>query len=361
MHQASERHQPFRQVRLVSMWLMVVLLVALILAFNEILAITLSILLLVFAGLLFGIFIYAIAEWPARKLRLPYRFWYGIVVFFLLLSLAGGFYYLGSQVGQRASNLATELQAAISNTQQQLNQYDWAAQYIPDEQQLKETIADSSGSYLPKMMKGLWWLGWLVTGAVVIFFIGVYAAYEPHVYRSGLIRLVPPSRRHRYREVLDTLQTALSYWIIGRLISMSLIGIITAIGLWWLGVPLPVTLGVIAALLTFIPNIGPLLAALPQVLLAFNVSPKVALYVIIFNLVLQGVESYLITPIIQRHEVSLPPILTITAQLILGVWLGVVGIMMAAPLMVVIMVLVQMLYIQDRLGDKHAGQLSTDV
>lgn len=357
LHQVTEQDRQSRWVRLAKMWIIVVVLVALVLAISQTLVMTLSILLLVFAGLLFGIFIHAIASWPARKLQLPYRFWYGIFVFFLLLFLAGGFYYLGSQIGQRASNLATELQSSVTNAQQRLSQYDWASQYVPDQQQLKKMLTESSGSYLPEMMKGLRWLGWLATAAIVILFIGFYAAYEPGLYRSGLIRLVPPNRRIRAREVLNTLHSALSYWIVGRLVSMSLVGIITAIGLWWLGVPLPVTLGLVAAFLTFIPNLGPVLAALPQVLLALNVGSNVVLYVIIFNLVLQGVESYLITPIIQRHEVSLPPILTITAQLTMGVWLGVIGIMMAAPLVVVMMVLVQMLYIQDRLGDENAGQL----
>lgn len=347
-----------RWVRLAKTWLVVALLVALVLAVSKTLVVTLSILLLVFAGLLFGVFVHAIADWPARKLNLPYRFWYGITVFFLLLFLAGGFYYLGSQIGQKASSLINELQSSVNTAQQRLSQYEWAAQYVPDQQTLEQTIKESGSSFLPEMMKGLQWLGWIGTAAIVILFIGFYAAYEPDLYRNGLVRLVPPTKRNRAREVLENLHSALGYWIIGRLVSMLLVGIITAIGLWWLGVPLPVTLGVVAAFLTFIPNIGPLLAAVPQVLLALNVGPSVALYVIIFNLVLQGVESYLITPLIQRHEVSLPPILTITAQLTMGVWIGVIGIMMAAPLVVVIMVLVQMLYIQDRLGDENAGQLT---
>jgi predicted PurR-regulated permease PerM len=125
-----------------------------------------------------------------------------------------------------------------------------------------------------------------------------------------------------------------------------------------MGIPLPVTLGVVAALLTFIPNVGPILAAVPQPLLALNVSPQTAPYVLALNLVLQGIESYLITPMIQRHEVTLPPILTIAAQLLMGVLFGMIGIMMAAPLVVVALVLVQLLYIHDRFGDENPGRLT---
>jgi len=84
------------------------------------------------------------------------------------------------------------------------------------------------------------------------------------------------------------------------------------------------------------------------------------LYVILFNLVLEGIESYLVTPLIQQHEVSLPPIVTIAAQLLSGTLLGILGLMMAAPLVVVLTVLVQMLYIEDRLGDPDPGKLTSD-
>jgi predicted PurR-regulated permease PerM len=141
---------------------------------------------------------------------------------------------------------------------------------------------------------------------------------------------------------------------------MSIVGILTSLGLWLLGVPLPITLGFVAAFLTFIPNLGPLLAAVPQALLALNVGPQTVVYVLIFNLVLQGVESYLFTPIIQRHEVTLPPILTIAAQLLMGVLFGIIGVMMAAPLVVATMVIVQMLYVHDYLGDEHPGELTAD-
>ena len=139
---------------------------------------------------------------------------------------------------------------------------------------------------------------------------------------------------------------------------MSIIGVCTGLGLWLLGVPLPLSLGVLAVLLTFVPNVGPIIAALPQTLLAMQMSTNTALYVIVFNIALQGAESYLITPMVQRYEVSLPPVLTISAQLLMGLIIGVIGVMMAAPLTIAVMLLVQMLYIHDYLGDPDAGRLA---
>ncbi|WP_372718966.1 AI-2E family transporter, partial [Novipirellula sp.] len=225
---------------------------------------------------------------------------------------------------------------------------------------VQSMMSQQGDSAVSSLVGGLRSVGWAMTGAIVIFFVGAYAAYEPRLYCNGLTKLFPKERRGRVSDVLQQLRDALGRWIVGRVMSMTLVGILTAIGLWFLDVPLPITLGVVAALLTFIPNIGPLMAAVPQVLLALNVGTETAIYVIVFNLALQGIESYLITPMIQRHEVTLPPILTIAAQLWMGIIVGVIGIMMAAPLVVVLMVLIQMLYIHDRLGDPNPGELTSD-
>jgi len=240
---------------------------------------------------------------------------------------------------------------------QRWKQHDWANENLPKPEELEKMVTEKSGEMLPTMMYGLQWLGWGLTGGMVILFIGLYAAYEPDLYRGGLLKLVPMDRRPHAFELLTKLKSTLTRWIIARLMSMAVIGVLTTVGLWFLGVPLAGTLGVIAALCTFIPNIGPLLAAVPQLLLAINVGEDTVFYVLIFNLVLEGFESYLITPLIQKHEVSLPPILTIAAQLLMSVLFGVIGLMMAAPLVVVIMVLVQVLYIHDRLGDPNPGEL----
>ncbi|KAA5541952.1 AI-2E family transporter [Roseiconus nitratireducens] len=335
-----------------------VLLLGLILAASGLLVPSLSVVLLVFAGILFGILMNGVSSWCAERTPLSYRTWYLILTTVLILLILLGVFYLGSQIVQRADELWVQLQSAISNASEQLRESEQAQKYLPDASQVKKAVTESQSAILPEMLKGFRGLGWAITSAFVIFFVGLYAAYEPDLYRTGLIKLVPKHRRGRAEKVFRELRSALGQWIIGRMSSMAIIGVLTAIGLWLLGLPLPITLGVVAALLTFIPNIGPLLAAVPQVLLALNLGSSTVIYVLIFNVALQGVESYLITPVIQRHEASLPPILTIAAQLLMGVTVGVIGIMMAAPLVVVIMVLTQMLYIHDQLGDSHPGELT---
>src|SRR6056297_818557 len=339
--------------------LFAVLLLGIILAMADLLVVSVGVLLLIFAGLLFGVFLNGLSLWITRHTPLSYMISYLVIVTIVILVIGFSVVYLGAQVAQRSDKLWSELQTAVQQTSERLRQYDLAEQYLPDSSQVQNMLTQQGSTMLPKMLSGLQSIGWAMTGAFVIFFVGMYGAYNPKLYHDVRLRLVRKERRQRGTEVLLQLRSALGLWIVGRLISMAIVGVLTAIGLWILGVPLPISLGVLAALLTFIPNIGPLLAAIPQVLLALNVGTNTALYVILFNIALQGIESYLITPMIQRHEVTLPPILTISAQLLMAVLVGVIGIMMAAPLVVVAMVLVQMLYVHDRLGDRHPGQLTS--
>ncbi len=254
--------------------------------------------------------------------------------------------------------LSEQLQSAGDRLVQRAEHYPLLQKAVPDKAD-PQKLAGQATKVLPALKTGVEWLLWGITGIVVILFVGLYVAYDPHLYQSGLVKLVPLDQRERVREVLGRLRTVLGRWIIGRIISMTIIGVSTAIGLWLLNVPLPITLGVLAALLTFIPNIGPILAAVPQALLAFQVGTTTVLYVILFNIAMQGVESYLITPIVQRYEVTLPPALTVCAQLLMGVLFGVIGIIMAAPLTASLMLVVQMLYVRDELGDSSPGELAT--
>ncbi|TWT86132.1 AI-2E family transporter [Neorhodopirellula pilleata] len=338
--------------------LLAVLLIGISLAVADLFVTTLSVALLLFAGLLFGVFLHALSVWPTRHTPISYRASYLIVVTLLILLIVGGTYYMGSQIGQRVDDFTSQLQQSIQTTDQKISQIDWANRNFPSIEDLRQRILESTGSVLPKMFQGLQMVGWGITGAFVIFFVGLYAAYDPDLYRNGLVKMTSKRNRSRYSEVLKQTRTALGQWLMGRFMSMAVVGIATAIALWILGVPLAFSLGVLAAFLTFIPNIGPLLAAIPQMLLAVNLGTQTVIYVLVFNVALQMVESYLITPMIQKHEVSLPPVLTIASQLIMGVWAGIIGIMMAAPLVVVAMVGIQMLYVHDRLGDDHPGELA---
>lgn len=337
--------------------LIAVLLFALILATAGLLIITMQIALLVFAGVLFGLLLSHLSRMLCDRTPLVYRSAYLLVASVFLGVLVGGLYYSGSRIVQNIYDLTNELQEASAALIRRAENSSWGP-YLQDfESQIEHLVTDGPG-LLPEIMTAATWMLWGITAIIVILFVGLYVAFDPNLYGNGLIKLIPPNHRPRAESVMVKLHTALLHWILGRVIAMLIVGVATAIGLWIFGVSLPLTLGAVAAVLTFIPNLGPVLATVPQALLAFRVSPSTVLYVLVFNLVLQAVESYLITPVVLRYEVSLPPALTVCAQLLMTVLFGAIGIVMAAPLTATTIVLVQTLYIQDALGDPDPGELA---
>ncbi len=131
-----------------------------------------------------------------------------------------------------------------------------------------------------------------------------------------------------------------------------------AIGLTLLGVPLSGTLGLIAAILSFIPSLGPLISVIPAIMLGLTISPMMGLWVALLYLGVQTLEANVITPLIQRRAISLPPAFVLTSELLMGVLLGGAGLAFATPLTAVILVLVNMLYVEDYLKEK--GSLPSD-
>jgi len=139
---------------------------------------------------------------------------------------------------------------------------------------------------------------------------------------------------------------------VGRAILMVVNGVFTALGLWILGIPLALTLGTIAGLLNFVPNIGPIIAGVPAVLIAWTLGPVPALYVLLLYIFLQSLDGYVLTPLIQQRTVSLAPALTITAQLLFGVLAGTMGLLLATPLTAATLVLIRKLYLEDVLENR---------
>jgi predicted PurR-regulated permease PerM len=187
----------------------------------------------------------------------------------------------------------------------------------------------------------------LLANLLFILFTALFLAVDPQRYRSSLVQLVPPQGRPRARQVIDQVIDGLKMWLLGRVVSMVLIAIVITIGLHLLGVPLALALGVLTGLFEFIPVVGPLLSAVPAILMGFTVGPMMALYVAVFYLIVQQLEGNVLTPIVQMKTASLPPVLTLTAVVAMGLLFGPLGVLVATPLALVIMILVQELYIHD--------------
>jgi predicted PurR-regulated permease PerM len=190
-----------------------------------------------------------------------------------------------------------------------------------------------------------------VEASLVILVVGIFGAANPALYRHGLLRLVPPRHRRRAEVTLDAVGFNLRHWLLPQFVLMIAIGTTCALGLWLIGVPQALTLGVIAGILEMVPYVGAWLAAVPAALIALLLGPEYVVYTLGLYLLLHLAEAYVLAPLIQQRAVHLPPALTLVAQVLLGKMLGILGLFVAAPLAVVVMVLVQMLYVKDTLGD----------
>ena len=312
-------------------------------------------LLLAFAGVLVAVLLATPAGLLHQRARLPYR-----VALFLVLALLGGAIALavtwrGPAVVTEVDTLRDSLPQALDALRDRVAQYPWGPRLLEGVPTMADVLGDEqvlSGrarDFAARM------LGLLSTGLIILF-TGLFLAVEPALYVRGVVRLVPPARRARAREVIDEVGRVLRWWLLAKVVSMLVIGVGTGIGLHLLGVPLVFSLGLIAALLTFVPNIGPILAAVPAVLLALVQGLHLALWVVLLYVGVQMVESYLITPYLERRTVSLPPALTLTMQVLLGAATGILGLALAAPLTAVGIVLVRLLYVEDALNDRaHAA------
>lgn len=191
---------------------------------------------------------------------------------------------------------------------------------------------------------------------------GIYFAAQPGLYRDGVLQLVPKRARDAVGDALSASGRALRLWLGGQLVAMALIGLLTWLGLWLLGVPAAFALALVAFVLDFVPIIGPVVAAIPGILLGFTVSPQVGVATLVLYVVIQQIESNVVQPLIQQRAVKLPPALLLFALIAIGSLQGIVGLLLAAPLTVVVYVLVKRLYVQELLDTPTAipGQRKDD-
>lgn len=180
----------------------------------------------------------------------------------------------------------------------------------------------------------------LVTSMAFVFFVGVFLASDPGLYRRGLLKLFVPTWRGRVQGLLDRLGHTLFRWLVGRMMSMVITGVGTWLGLWFLDVPLAATIGLLTAALTFIPNVGAAIALLLAMAMAMTQGASTVAWVVGLYLLLQLIESNVLTPLIQQHQTSIPPALLLAFQLLMGVLTGFLGLMVATPLLAALMVIV---------------------
>jgi predicted PurR-regulated permease PerM len=213
------------------------------------------------------------------------------------------------------------------------------------------SLAGAAGS-APQLMAGVVrWIGAWVTYSLVMVFGGVFLAIDPDRYRHGVLRLAPPARRQHDTAFMARLASDIQRWLLGRLAVMVVVGALSSVGLWAVGVDAPFALGLTGALLSFVPFVGALMGAVPAMMVAFVQDPALALWVALLFWGVHFVEGTFITPYVEDKAVEVPPVLSIFSTTVFTLLLGPIGVFLAGPLTVVAMSSVKALYIEDVLGE----------
>jgi predicted PurR-regulated permease PerM len=316
-------------------------------------------LLLLFAGVLFAAFLDAatyllgtVVPWR-RGIRLA------IVCSVFATALIGAFAWGGTAIATQGSELAATSREQINHVLSWLQQH--GVEIRPEKlsaltsqapQSQGKDVTPTLRSVLPDV-GGLFGPAWtaiaVVLGALgdalVIVFLGLFLAAQPIVYRDAVLLLAPPEHRGRLQSVLDEAGSTLRHWLLGQALTMSLIGLFVWLGLMLVGVAPAGLLGLQAGLLAFVPTLGPLLAGIAIVLAGLAAGLWPAIGAVAIYLTVQALESYLLTPLIQRRAISVPPAFLFASQIVLGLLFGLYGLAMATPLAAITRVLILRLYV----------------
>lgn len=305
-----------------------------------------DVLLLIFAAILVALLFRAVSGPIERFTPLPERGAVFLAILLVAAVLVGFLWLLGTQLWTQLSLLLESLPDLVAQAESWLGIEgigDWLAR-----QRLamfeNGALVVNVASYSTTAVE-------IGAQALIVLGAGIYLALSPRSYVEGLLTLLPEPQQDRARDTLWTIGRALRLWLVGQLAAMALIGVLTTLGLWLLGVPSALALGVIAGLFEFVPYAGPVLSAVPAIVVGLSEGPGTALSVLLLYVVLQQAEGILVTPLVQQYTVDLPPVLTIFALLVFGTLFGPLGLLLGTPLAVVAMVAVKKLWLREVLHE----------
>ena len=318
---------------------------------------TVSSLLIVFAGVLFAAFLDAAARALAPVLPLNRTLRLTLVLLLLTALTAFGLVWGAGKLPEQTRLLLKVMDTQLDVLQGHLVAYgvdllgpEWGRDFT-------QWLFSDQGRFLSHARFVLGGASTVLTGALVIVFLGILFAFDPTSHRESLVMLAKQSYRARMRAVMDEMGKVLRFWFVGQLIRIVLMTLCVWIALYLIGLPGPFVLGLQAGLSNFIPYLGPIVAAIPIALVAMPLGGSTLVWAVVIYTIIQSLEGYVIGPLIQRQAVDTPPAWTLVAIVLLGALFGVLGIALAMPLVAIGRVAIIRFYVEDYLGD-NAEQTS---
>lgn len=309
-------------------------------------------LLLLFAAILAAILLRSLADGLAARTFLSGSVALAVVILALLAVAAGFAALVAPSVAAQIDELQDRLPEVLESLRTTAEGFGWGVSLINAPLAQLEQSAGQFAEGAVNVIKTT------VGGLTSLFFLGLlglYLAAESDRYTAGLAALFPQDLERKVESVLSELAHSLRWWLVGQGVSMSVLGVVAFIGFKVFGIPLALLLALLTATLTFVPNVGPALAAIPPLLLALTQGGWTALYLAIFLLAMQTSEGSFLTPMVQRQAAHLPPALLLGIQVLALALGGIWGLVLAAPMTVAGMVLVRRIYLEGVLHKTQNG------
>ena len=287
--------------------------------------------LLLFAAIIGAVLLTTVSDWLHTRLKIKQG---PALVLFLcsFVAIVGLLIWMqGPNTVQQFADLEVELPQAAHKLLAQVQSHQWG-QWLLRQSPGSEQVSDGFSFAITRIGGIVVSSATIIAGLVIVLSLSIYFSAEPGLYYNGLRRVFPAEYRDKLDACAASVAEILRWWVLAKLISMTMVGALISIGLWIVGVPLSGTLGIIAAAMTFIPNVGPLISLIPAALLALAISPAKGLLTLLVFAVVFTIEGYVVTPLLERNIVRLPPALTLVMQLLLAAVAGPVGVALAAPI-----------------------------
>jgi predicted PurR-regulated permease PerM len=315
---------------------------------------------LIFAGMLLGVALNTMSNLLGRVAKLPHALRLAIVCVALVAILSGVVVLGGATIAQQASALSNTIKSQLVNVKSFLEKNGVDTSYFDFTKEPASAadapttpgpaathnlpgagaLASSGGAIIGQTFKILFGIVGGVGNFFIVLFLGLAFAAQPGIYRDGLLFMVPARHRPRATIIVDRIGDTLERWLMAQIITMSAVFFVTWVGLAIIGIPSSFILGIQAGLLAFIPTVGAILGGLIVVLASLASGWIAAFSAFILFLGVHAMESYVLTPIIQRQALDIPPATLFAFQILLGVVFGIWGLALALPLMAIAKVMI---------------------